>query len=133
MFFQPEAPSAYRTDRLSTFHFPAHMLPKVKEIYLDRVDPLIKVLHLPTFFVSLAKALQQPEDVPKSLEAAIFAFYYATVSSLREDECQSLFYSSKEDLCTRYRYATRRALVNAGFLSTTSPMTLRAYVIFIVS
>jgi hypothetical protein len=131
IFFEPE--SNYKPENLTSLHPSSQILPKLREIYVDRVDPWIKILHLPTFWAVLTDGLRHPHNMPKSLEAAIFAFYLATVSALSEDECQEVFGIQKAIMYSRYRAATRQALVNAGFLSTSSPMTLRAYSLFIVS
>jgi hypothetical protein len=63
----------------------------------------------------------------------MFAFYLAVISTLKEDECQDLFGLSESVVYSRYRLATRQALVNTRFLSTSNPMTLQAYVLFMVS
>jgi hypothetical protein len=118
---------------LASLHPSFQILPKLWAIYVDRADPLMKLLHLPTFWTSLTNALQHPQHVSKSLQALVFAFYLATISSLEEDECQSLLGGPKSITVTRYKRAARQALINAGFLQTSSPITLRAYAIFIVS
>lgn len=132
LFFEPDM-KKHNFEDLASLHPPFELLPKLKEIYTDRVDPLMKLLHLPTFWVALASALQQPQAISKSFEAAIFAFYLAAISAMREDECQTMFATQKSIIFSRYRVATRQALVNADFLSTSNPMTLRAYAIFMVS
>jgi hypothetical protein len=78
-------------------------------------------------------ALRTPQHISKSLQALIFAFYLATISSLEEGECQSLLGGLKSVTFTRYKLAARQALISAGFLHTSSPVTLRAYAVFIVS
>jgi hypothetical protein len=103
------------------------------DIYIDRVDPLMKLLHLPTFWSALTGALQNPHDISKSLEAAIFAFYLATIASLEDNECHCLLGEQKSIISARYKLAARQALVNARFLGTSSLVTLQAYVIFLVS
>ncbi|OTA99367.1 hypothetical protein M426DRAFT_27562 [Hypoxylon sp. CI-4A] len=130
MFFEPE--DGDRTGTLASFHPPPQVLSKLKYIYTDRVDPMIKILHLPTFWVALANGLRRPQDMSKGLEAAIFAFYFATVNSLTEEECHGLFSTPRSVILCRYRFAARQALINASFLSTSSLMTLRAYAIFML-
>jgi hypothetical protein len=122
-----------RIEDLASLHPSIQILPKLWDIYVDRADPLMKLLHLPTFWTSLMNALRTPQHIPKSLQALIFAFYLATISSLEDDECQSLLGGPKSIIFTRFKRAARQALINAGFLHTSSPTTLRAYAIFIVS
>ncbi|EED18904.1 C6 transcription factor, putative [Talaromyces stipitatus ATCC 10500] len=130
IFFEPE--SNHKPESLISLHPSSQALPKLREIYADRVDPWIKILHLPTFWAALTDGVRHPQIMPKSLEAALFAFYLATVSALSENECQEVFGAQKEVIYSRYRAATRQALVNARFLSTSSQMTLRAFTLFIM-
>ncbi|KAI1088431.1 putative C6 transcription factor [Rostrohypoxylon terebratum] len=130
MFLDPDPGN--KSVNLAELHPPPHVLPKLREIYLDRADPLIKILHFPTFWSALTDGLRSPRDISQSLEALIFAFYLTTVNALKADECQNLFGTSLSVTYARYRSAARQALVNAGFLSTSSPMTLRAYMMFIM-
>jgi hypothetical protein len=121
-----------KVENLASLHPSVQLLPKLRDIYADRVDPLVKILHLPTFSTTLQNGLQHPAERSRSLEAIMFAFYLAVVSTLNEDECQDLFGLSESVMYSRYRVATRQALINARFLSTSNPMTLQAYVLFMV-
>lgn len=111
---------------------PTRLLADIYEIYLERVDPLTKVLHLPTFRSSLADAVQYPQNVSRSLKAVILAFHLIVVAALGEDECQNMLGESKSTMFTKYRLAARRALLRAGLLDTSNPETLQAYIIFMV-
>ncbi|KAB8228296.1 uncharacterized protein BDW43DRAFT_323019 [Aspergillus alliaceus] len=108
LFFQPE--ENYKFENLASLHPSLQVLPKSKEIY----------------------RLQHPQDLSKSLEVVMFAFYLATINTLKEYECRNIFGLPQPVMHSRYRLATRQALVNAGFLSTSSPMTLRAYAMFMM-
>lgn len=128
--FEPE-----RCDKvmdLTKYHLPLPLISKLKDFFVDRVDPMMKFLHLPTFWVALTNELQNPDRIPKSLEALIFSFYLVSMCSLKEDEARELFDVDRKVLLYRYRTATRQALVNARFLSTANLMTLQAFSIFIV-
>lgn len=128
--FEPERGD--KVTDLTKYHLPLPLISKLKEFFLDRVDPMMKFLHLPTFWAALANELPNPDRIPKSLEALIFAFYLVSICSLKEDEAQELFGVELQVLLYRYRVATRQALVNARFLSTANLMTLQAFSIFIV-
>jgi hypothetical protein len=125
--------STVKNEKLATLHFPFHIVQTLFEIYSDRVDPLMKILHLPTFWSALTNALENPHDVSKSLAAVIFSFYLATIISLGDDECYSLLGDRKPVMTARYKIAARQALINADFLTSSSLMTLQAYATFLVS
>ncbi|KAI9740064.1 MAG: hypothetical protein M1818_004815 [Claussenomyces sp. TS43310] len=121
----------FKNETFASLHHPFHILQKLFDIYQDRVDPLMKLLHLPTFWSALKYAFENPQDMSKSLEAVIFSFYFATIISLEDDECHSLLGEQKPAMTARYRVAARQALINAGFLKSSSLMTLQAYAIFL--
>ncbi|KAI1880021.1 hypothetical protein JX265_001642 [Neoarthrinium moseri] len=130
LFFEPE--QTHAPGNLADLHPPFQLLLKLKEVYIDRVDALVKIVHVPSFWSTLMNRLQHPQGLPKSLEALAFAVYFAAISSLSDKECQDIFEASRSALVSRYRIATRQALVNAEFLSTYSPNTLRAFAIFTI-
>ncbi|KAL7894284.1 fungal-specific transcription factor domain-containing protein [Trichoderma sp. SZMC 28014] len=130
LMFEPE-----RGDKvmdLAKYHLPLPLISKLKDFFVDRVDPMMKFLHLPTFWTAITNELQNPGRIPKSLEALIFSFYLVSICSLKEDEARELFDVEQTVLLYRYRTATRQALVNARFLSTANLMTLQAFSIFII-
>ncbi|KIW92326.1 uncharacterized protein Z519_07310 [Cladophialophora bantiana CBS 173.52] len=125
-------PSASNSSNLVD-HCPSiQVLLKMKEIYVDRIDPVMKILHIPTFWASLTSALPRPQEIPNSLKAAMFGFCLATVSALDDDECQSLLEGPRAVMLARYRTIARQALVNAGFLHTSNPTTLQAFSLFLI-
>ncbi len=121
-----------RIENLASLHFPFHILQKMLDFYVNRVDPLAKVLHIPTFWRMQTNALQNPHCISKSLEALIFTFYLATITSIEDGECYRLLGEQKTTISARYKLAAYQALINASFLQTSSLMTLQAYVIFLV-
>ncbi|KAJ5195353.1 C6 transcription factor [Penicillium cinerascens] len=129
----PDSMSNGPNEPLANLHPPHHQLLKLCDTYADRVDPIMKVLHLSTFWTSLNDAIQQPEKVSKSLEALICAFYSITVHSLAEHECWSMLGEDKSILAKRYTRATLQALKAAKFMRTSSSMTLCAYFIYLMA
>ena len=124
--------STSKVENLANLHFPLNILQKLFDIYRERVYPLMRLLHLPTFWSSLKNAVN-PHDMSKDVAALIFSFYFATIISLEDDECYSLLGGQKTAITARYKIAARQALVNADFLKSSSLMTLQAYTTFLVS
>jgi hypothetical protein len=93
----------------------------------------MKVLHHPTFLSTITSALQNHGQMTKSLEALMFSFCLAAVSVMDEDECQIMLGASQSLVFSQYHTATQQALVNAGYMSTSSLMTLQAFAIFTVN
>jgi hypothetical protein len=117
---------------LSSFHPQFQVLQNLQTYFLDRVDPITKILHFPTFWTSLSNGIANPKDIPKSLESLIFVFYFVTVSSLDIDECLSLFGEQRSIVSARYKFASHQALMNARFLKSSNLTTLQAFSLFLV-
>lgn len=109
------------------------LLSRLKSIFLDRGDPLLKIFHVPTFWESITTALQDPRKMSKGLEAAMLAWCFSTVTSVEDGECFGLLGAEKRQLTSHFKLATRCALAKAGFLRTSDLNTLRGYLCYLVS
>lgn len=102
------------------------------EAYKDSVEPLVKVLHIPTFELTFNDALAHPEKVSKGLESLLFAIYYGAVTSTTADECLQKWGEDRTSLLNRYRFALEQALARANFLYCDEIVILQAFVIFLI-
>ncbi|KAK7423029.1 hypothetical protein QQX98_001319 [Neonectria punicea] len=114
-------------------HPPAEHIQQLLQIFIDNVDPLTKVVHVPTLRVAIQKAASNLETVPRGFEALMFAIYSAAVMSLNSDECKQRFCESRKTLLSRYIAATKTALSRARFMGTTSLVVLQALVLYLLS
>lgn len=117
---------------LANLHIPISIFPAFQERFIDRIDPLMKILHLPTFWTSLANVIQNPHGISKSLEALVFAFYLVTISTYDDSMCVKLLGADFLTCFGQYRAAARQALIKAEFTSTSCIETLQAYAMFMV-
>ncbi|KAF1931093.1 uncharacterized protein M421DRAFT_2613 [Didymella exigua CBS 183.55] len=102
------------------------------EAYKDTVEPLVKVLHIPTFELAFNDALQNPKEVSKALESLLFAIYYGAVTSATTEECLQKWGVDRPSLLVRYRFALEQALARANFLYCDEIVILQAFVIFLI-
>jgi len=109
----------------------AHVF-RLWQIYLDRVNPLTKIIHVPTLQPHLADAASDSHNVPKNVEALLFSIFLMAVVSLTPEECQVLLGYSKEEAYRRFSSGTRLTLMRMGFLKSHDLMTLQALVIYVV-
>ena len=63
----------------------------------------------------------------------MFAIYSVSVMSLNDDECQQILCEPRKALLSRYIAATKRALLRARFMGTTSLVVLQALVLHLLS
>lgn len=102
------------------------------QIYLENVDPLLKIFHRPTVQRLILEASQDMAALSRENEALLFAVYYGAVMSMQQDECQTLLKNDKIILSSKYRFGTEQALARAGFLETRNLTVLQAFVLFLV-
>jgi hypothetical protein len=102
-------------------------------MYLERVDPLTKIIHAPSFWTSIQKVASDPLNASKSLQALAFTFYFVTISSLDARECERLLGVESLAMHETYKRAAQQSLIQARFLESSNFTTLQAYMMFLVS
>lgn len=101
-------------------------------IYKENVDPLVKVLHIPTFEPTLLDAFSHPGKVPKGLECFLFTIYYGAVTSLSNEECEQRWGEQRDAILSRYRFGLEQGLARANFLFADEMIILQAFVTFLI-
>lgn len=118
---------------LSTLHPEPVQIFRLWQIYLDNVNPLLKVTHTPSLQGCIIEAASNVTNISPTLEALMFSIYCMAVLSLVVDDCQAIFGSSKEDLLTRFQFGCQQALLNCGFLRSSDRDCLTALYLYLVS
>jgi hypothetical protein len=126
---------------LDHYHPPPSQSRFLWATYIENVDPLCKILHIPSTGKIIEARLQRYEDnsVPEACtpsradECLLFAIYHFAVFSMTDDDCLARLHESRAALLQRYHLAARQALVNASFLKTTEFTVLQALVLFLLS
>ncbi|KUJ12925.1 uncharacterized protein LY89DRAFT_622987, partial [Mollisia scopiformis] len=101
------------------------------QIFLDRINPLTKIIHAPTTQQRILEASSNLDNVPKSLEALMFSIYYFAATSLTPEESETLFGQDQTSLTKKYWLGFQQALANASFLKSSDIVTLQAFVLYL--
>ncbi|PNS15641.1 hypothetical protein CAC42_4093 [Sphaceloma murrayae] len=101
-------------------------------IYKDRVDPLVKVLHIPSISSTILTSASHLSNLSKGFEALLFTIYYGATTSLTPEECLVKLGEERAVLLSRYRFAVEQALARANFLTAEELVILQAFVIFLM-
>ncbi|KAF2090122.1 hypothetical protein K490DRAFT_15508, partial [Saccharata proteae CBS 121410] len=123
--------SSINVDMLS-LHPPPEQFNMIWEMYKANVDPLVKVIHIPTTEPKILKAMENRNRLPKGMEALLFAIYYAVITSKSAQECRDVFGEEKHTLLAKYRFGLEQGLARANFLQTDESIVLQAFVIFLI-
>lgn len=118
---------------LSTLHPEPVQIFRYWQVYLDNANPLLKVIHAPSFQARIVEALGNLGNIDPTLEALMFSIYCMSIVTLSVDDCQILFGSAKEELLRRYQFGCQQALLNCQFLRSRDRDCLTALYLYIVS
>ena len=112
---------------------PLNQFPLYWKIYLENVDPLIRILHRGMTDKLMKATTENLENVSKGTEALMFAIFFSVVTSLSPEDCQAILSIDKDIGLRRFRFACEQALAKAGFLDTQEMTVLQAFALFLVT
>ncbi|KAK1969882.1 fungal-specific transcription factor domain-containing protein [Colletotrichum sublineola] len=102
------------------------------QIYINNVNPLLKITHVPTVQGLIIEASANLDKIPKNVESLMFAIYLMAVTSLEDVEVAKMFNEPKPTVLSRFHTGLQQALVNAGFMRTSDTMVLQAYMLYLI-
>ncbi|KAJ5382573.1 Transcription factor [Penicillium concentricum] len=97
------------------------------ETFISRVDPLIKVIHVPTAQSSIFAAINRPESARADVRALLYAICFAAVTTLLSEDTQNEVLLA--DL-RRYQQGLELSLYHSEFLDAPTLTSLQAMVIY---
>jgi len=110
---------------------PLHMF-RLWQVFLDNVNPLCKVIHVPTLqkriFTECAVG-----NMTCGMEALMFSIYSTAVQSMTPEACMEIFQEQKSNLMIRYHTGAQKAFANSQFLRSSDLGVLQAFSIYLVS
>lgn len=128
--------SAHSNNDISAPQLPTKMEAEALfQRFLDAVDPMAHVLHLPSFrrlFGRFWINVEIGSPNQNSCTALVLAVCMAAAASVSPLQAKSQFGITKEDLFLRLQKATERALLRANWAKTSNIRTLQALTIYLV-
>ncbi|KGO77830.1 Transcription factor, fungi [Penicillium italicum] len=97
------------------------------QTFLRRVDPLVKVIHVPTTQPRIFAAISRPESVRADVRALLFAICFAGTTTLLSDDSQN---EVRHANLRRYQQGMELSLYHSDFLDAPTLASLQAMVIY---
>jgi hypothetical protein len=107
-------------------------IPYIWQVYQENVDPVLKVVHVPSMGRFIKQVTNNLDALTPSQEALMFSIYYAAITSLDEEEVRLKFGADKSFLVQKHRFAIEQALAKAEFLTNPNFTLVQAFIIFLV-
>lgn len=102
------------------------------QIYIDNINSLLKITHVPTVQAQVLDATTRLDRAPKNIEALMFGIYCMAITSLEDSEVLKLFNEPKQTILVRFLASTQQALINANYMKVDDLLVLQAYVLYLV-
>lgn len=103
------------------------------QLYVENIDPVVKILHVPSFEKKFRDANKDLQRLEAGTEALMFSIYYSVIASLSVDTVQAEFKESKDNLLKKYQFAIKQALSKAKFMKSKELAPLQALTQYLVS
>ena len=128
-----QSPQSYIDAALALRPAPA-VCKKLCQVYLDRVDPIIRIFHRPSLmgFLLEGKSYLDYHDNNPVLDVLKSSVFVVAIVSLTEEQCQSLFDADRTSFIATHRLACEAALDRAGLITTEDITVLQSFVLYLV-
>lgn len=118
--------------RLTALHPSPLDIFRLWQLFLNNVNPLIKLVHAPTVQQQILDASADLQGVPANTEALMFGVYSMSIASITTGECHAFFGRERGLLLAQYHAGARKALANASLLRSSDLVTLQAFALYLV-
>lgn len=103
-------------------------------VYVKSVDPVLKILHIPTVQSTVVATILDPRSACSSNVALVFAIYFAAITALCHDNNEHInLPCEKPVLLKRYQTALDRLLLVTDLMNRPEITALQALAIYVVS
>ena len=101
-------------------------------IYTANVDPVTKILHVPSLGRTLVEIKDNLLSLDASMQALVLSMCFAAVSSMSPGEVQTRFGETKDTRLQKLKQATENGLTRANFQQSKDTNTLQALMVYLV-
>ncbi|KAJ5664179.1 hypothetical protein N7507_004910 [Penicillium longicatenatum] len=98
------------------------------ETFLSRVDPVVKVIHVPTTKPRIFAAISRPESVSPDVHCLLFAIFFGAATAMAADSPDNDGIRSDMD---RYRQGIEIAMYQSSFLDSPTMPALQGLAIYL--
>ncbi|KAI1074389.1 fungal-specific transcription factor domain-containing protein [Whalleya microplaca] len=118
---------------LSDLHPLPSQIPFLLDVFSENVNRMAQAVHMPTV-TKMTRDLRGSKlsALSPANEALLFAIYYASITSMEEDDIMTNFSSSKSELNLKYRLGLEHALAKADFLNDPDITLVQAFSTFLL-
>jgi hypothetical protein len=103
------------------------------QAFVNNVDPLVKILHIPTTQAAFFAAINNLQEVADDFNALMFSIYFSATTSLTAIDAAHLLGQDKSTALRKYKQGLEQSLTTANILETPTMRALQAMTLYLVS
>ncbi|KAH7165659.1 fungal-specific transcription factor domain-containing protein [Dactylonectria macrodidyma] len=111
---------------------PVHIF-RLWQIFLDRVNPLMKVIHVPSVQPHVMDATTNMENIPVNYQALLFSVFTMAAVSMTDVECTQMLGCSRDEAIRRFTMGTKLSLQKFNFLKNYDMVVLQSLLLYLIS
>ncbi|TWU75888.1 hypothetical protein ED733_005773 [Metarhizium rileyi] len=116
----------------SSFHPSKHTAVQLWRIFVDVVDCLFKILHIPTSEVVVYTVINKPEAASSEALALCYAIYFSAAVSLEgREDCPQLLGETWTSALHRYKAGLEQSFAHADLLENPTVVLVQAMAIYL--
>ncbi|RDW68713.1 uncharacterized protein DSM5745_08473 [Aspergillus mulundensis] len=118
---------------LNVYRPPPQTMAVLWQIYLDVVDPVLKLFHVPSVQKLITQTIRGRDKVEPALECLLFAIYYAAVAAITPSVCKEELDEGRAALLKRYRTVIENLLSRLDLLHSTDMIVLQSLALYLIT
>lgn len=113
-------------------HVSSRIFADLWDIYVQNVDPVMKILHIPTAQPHLLDAAKNSQPASDTTMALLYAVCFAATATISKEEALAQFGHDRLSLLRHFMYRMDQSLMKAKFLIYPDLQTIQSLVIYLV-
>ncbi|KXH43409.1 hypothetical protein CSAL01_05201 [Colletotrichum salicis] len=106
---------------------------KLWQIFLDRVNPFTKVIHVYSFQPYVVEATNGTQGLPENIMALLLSIFLMAAVAMSEEECLVTLKQSKEAAVSSFSAGIRQIMRRLGFMRTNDLIILQSLCLYLYS
>ncbi|KAK1470107.1 hypothetical protein CCUS01_06491 [Colletotrichum cuscutae] len=106
---------------------------KLWQIFLDRVNPFTKVIHVHSFQPYVVEATNGTQGLPENIMALLLSIFLMAVVAMSEEECLAALKKTKEAAVALFSAGIRQTMRQLNFMRTNDLVILQSLCLYLYS
>ncbi|KAG5762532.1 hypothetical protein H9Q72_009374 [Fusarium xylarioides] len=103
------------------------------QVFVERVNPLTKLIHRPTMENLVINAVANHTTVPDNHQALLFSIYLISVVSMTDEETETILNLNRDDAIRRFTRGAKVALTKVNLLINYDMVILQAFALYLMA